>query len=155
MIRLEIIKCAEPQKAQLDMLKQYASVPDSSRDALLKLLLMRAMKTVQDSAGKSLLPCTLLLTVSEREREAGNIVKLYHTPDTIVSVKSGKDDDIAFERRGNLLLLDDFADTVIVNYTTRPDPAQADSLFAVVLQYATALYDGASSDELAQILSQC
>lgn len=155
MIRLDIIKCAEPQKAQLDMLKQYASVPDSSRDALLKMLLTRAMKTVQDTAGKSLLPCTLQLTVSERERTDGNVVKLYHTPDNVISVKSGEGDDVGFRRRANLLLLDSYTDTVIVTYTTRPDPAQADSLFAVVLQYATALYDGASSDELAQILSQC
>lgn len=153
MIRLDIIECAEPQKSQLDMLKQYASVPDSSRDALLKLLLTRAMKTVQDAAGKSLLPCTLKLTVSEREFD--DAVKLYHTPDRIESVKDGEGNDITFERSGDILLLGSFAETVIVNYTTRPDPTQADSLFAVVLQYATALYDGASSEELAQILSQC
>jgi hypothetical protein len=155
MIRLDIIECAEPQKAQLDMLKQYASVPDNSRDALLKLLLTRAMKTVQDTAGKSLLPCTLKLTVSERAREDGNIVKLYHTPEDIVSVHNGEDDDIGFTRDGNLLLLSAYAETVIVTYKTRPDPAQADSLFAVVLQYATALYDGADTEQLAQILSQC
>lgn len=155
MIRLDIIECAEPQKAQLDMLKQYASVPDNSRDALLKLLLTRAMKTVQDTAGKSLLPCTLKLTVSERAREDGNVIKLYHTPDEIISVNSGEDDDIGFTRDGNLLLLSAYAETVIVTYKTRPDPAQADSLFAVVLQYATALYDGADTAQLAQILSQC
>ena len=155
MIRLDIIECAEPMKAQLDMLKQYASVPDNSRDALLKLLLTRAMKTVQDTAGKSLLPCTLKLTVSERTRDDGNIVKLYHTPEHIISVHNGDDDDISFERDGNLLLLNTFADTVVVMYKTKPDPAQADSLFAVVLQYATALYDGADTAQLAQILSQC
>ena len=155
MIRLDIIECAEPQKAQLDMLKQYASVPDNSRDALLKLPLTRAMKTVQDTAGKSLLPCKLKLTVSERAREDGNVIKLYHTPDEIISVNSGEDDDIGFTRDGNLLLLSAYAETVIVTYKTRPDPAQADSLFAVVLQYATALYDGADTEQLAQILSQC
>ena len=154
MIRLDIIKCAEPMKAQLDMLKQYASVPDSSRDALLKMLLTRAMKTVQDTAGKSLLPCTLKLTVTERENDSV-VVKLYHTPDEIVSVVNGNGDNIGFERRGNILTLDALAEEVAVTYTTRPDPAQADSLFAVVLQYATALYDGADTDTLAQILSQC
>ena len=154
MIRLDIIKCAEPMKAQLDMLKQYASVPDSSRDALLKMLLTRAMKTVQDTAGKSLLPCTLKLTVTERENDSV-VVKLYHTPDEIVSVVNGNGDNIGFERRGNILTLDALAEEVTVIYTTRPDPAQADSLFAVVLQYATALYDGADTATLAQILSQC
>ncbi len=155
MIRLDIIECAEPQKAQLDMLKQYASVPDNSRDALLKLLLTRAMKTVQDAAGKTMLPCTLKLTVSERERVDGNVVKLYHTPEEIISCVSGEDDEIGFERSGNVLQLFAFAETVVVTYKTRPDPTQADSLFAVVLQYATALYDGADSSTLAQILSQC
>lgn len=155
MIRLDIIECAEPQKPQLDMLKQYASVPDSSRDALLKLLLKRAMKTVQDTAGKSLLPCKLKLTVSERTIDDGVAVRLYHTPDRIVSVTDGYGNDIAFTRDNDVLLLSAHVETAVVTYTTRPDPAQADSLFAVVLQYATALYDGADTATLAQILSQC
>ena len=153
MIRLTIDKCAEPQVSQLAMLKQYASVPDSSRDALLKLLLTRAMKTVQEAADKSLLPSSLTLTVTEREENVA--VKLYQTPDTIESVEDGKGNALKHTVSGNVLILDDYTETVVVKYTTRPDPAQADSLFAVVLQYATALYDGASSDELAQILSQC
>jgi len=153
MIRLTIDRCAEPQVSQLAMLKQYASVPDSSRDALLKLLLTRAMKTVQEAADKSLLPSTLTLTVTEREDNAA--IRLYQTPDTIESVKDGKGEAIDYVRKGNSLLPRSFTETVVVTYTTRPDPAQADSLFAVVLQYATALYDGASSEELAQILSQC
>ncbi len=155
MIRLNIDQCAEPQKSQLEMLKQYASVPDSSRDALLKMLLVRAMKTVQDAAGKSLLPCTLTLTVSERETTDDNVIKLYHTPDTIESVTDGDGNAIEYTKNASALFLQSFAETVIVKYTTRPDPAQADSLFAVVLQYATALYDGEDTITLAKILSQC
>lgn len=153
MIRLNTIETAEPKREHLSMFKQYASVPDNSRDALLTVLLRSAMKAVQEAADKSLLPCTLELVVSEREDN--DFVKLYQTPDEILSVTDGAGNALDFKRDSNFIRCFMFTPTVIVRYKTQPVLRDAEALLSVVFQYATALYDGESTDTLNKILAQC
>ena len=152
MIRLNTIEAEEPKREHLSMFKQYASVPDNSRDALLTVLLRSAMKAVQEAADKSLLPCTLELVVSEREDN--DFVKLYQTPDEILSVTDGAGKAIDYKRDSNFIRCFMFTPTVIVRYKTKP-MRDAEALLPVVFQYATALYDGESTDTLNKILAQC
>lgn len=155
MITLKTLEIAEPKREHLSMLKQYASVPDDSRDALLKTLLNRAMRIVQEAANKTLLPSTLELTVSDRHQMYEDTVHLYQDPDEIISVTDGEGVAIDYVRSGRFLCHLPYVDTIIVDYTTKPALPEADALLAVVLQYATALYDGADSATLNQILAQC
>ncbi len=155
MITLKTLEIAEPKREHLTMLKQYASVPDDSRDALLKSLLNRAMRIVQEAADKTLLPATVELTVSDRHQVYEDAVHLYQDADEIISVTDGEGVAIDYVRSGRFLRHLPWVDTVIVRYTTKPVLPEADALLAVVFQYATALYDGADSATLNQILAQC
>lgn len=155
MITLKTLEIAEPKREHLTMLKQYASVPDDSRDALLKSLLNRAMRIVQEAANKTLLPATVELTVSDRHQVYEDAVHLYQDADEIISVTDGEGVAIDYVRSGRFLRHLPYVDTVIVRYTTKPVLPEADALLAVVFQYATALYDGADSATLNQILAQC
>ncbi len=155
MITLKTLEIAEPKREHLTMLKQYASVPDDSRDALLKSLLNRAMRIVQEAANKTLLPATVELTVSDRHQVYEDAVHLYQDADEIISVTDGEGIAVDYVRSGRFLRHLPWVDTVIVRYTTKPVLPEADALLAVVFQYATALYDGADSATLNQILAQC
>lgn len=155
MITLKTLEIAEPKREHLTMLKQYASVPDDSRDALLKSLLNRAMRIVQEAVDKTLLPATVELTVSDRHQVYEDAIHLYQDANEIISVTDGEGVAIDYVRSGRFLRHLPWVDTVIVRYTTKPVLPEADALLAVVFQYATALYDGADSATLNQILAQC
>ena len=153
MIQLKTIECAEINREQLVAFKQYASVPDDTRDALLKILLHTAMKQVQKSADKSLLPGTFEVTCSERD--TNDAVRMYQTVSEVLSVTDGNGAALDYTRNGAYVQPNKFTDTVIIRYRTAPVLPDADALLPVVLQYATALYDGESTDTLSSILAQC
>lgn len=155
MISLKTLKMAPPTREHLSMLKQYASVPDDSRDALLKTLLVQAFKMVQEASDKTLLPSTLELTVSERHQTYDDMVRLYQCPDEILSVVDGDGVALDYSRSGQMLHCLPWVDTVVVTYTTKPTLTEADTLLVSALQYATALYDGADAATLNSILAQC
>ena len=155
MITLKTLGIAQPTREHLSMLKQYASVSDNSRDALLKTLLVQAFKIVQETSDKTLLPSKLELTVSERHQAYDDMVRLYQCPDEIISVTDGDGVALDYSRSGRILHCLPWTDTVVVTYTTKPSLAEADTLLVVVLQYATALYDGADTATLNSILAQC
>lgn len=151
MITAKTIKSGEPTREQLTMLKQYAAVPDDSRDALLFGLLKRAIKVVQETADKSILPCTMEVTYTDVE--PGDIVRLYQTPGKILSVTDANGSPVSYELQGKRITA--LASSFVVRYETAPDCVEAAELLAVVLQYATALYDGAETATLSNILAQC
>lgn len=150
MTHLSIIDKTRPNRQWLDALRSYASVSDNSADALLESLLLRACLRVQEMADRSLLDCTVRL--SEDGLEYG-VVRLYGTVAEIVSVTDASGNPVAWTRSGHMLYVD--ASDVVVTYKTTADPGDFDELLPVVLQYATALYDGQDARTLASILSQC
>lgn len=149
MIELSLIESDTPCMAWLDSLKTYASVADDSQDTLLLSLLLRACLRVQDMADKSILAGRFRLI----EDEAEGSVRLYQTVSEVVDVKDGEGNGVAWVRKGRRIIVD--SETVEVEYTTKPNPMDAEALMPVVFQYATALYDGEDSVTLANILKQC
>lgn len=153
MIRNTLISSAEPTREHLAMFKQYASVPDSSRDALLNAMLKRAFLVIQEVTDKSLLSSEFELTVDERER-GDEFVRLYGTPVEVLSVKNGAGHDVAYHWAYNVISLEEFAAEVRIRYKTAPVMADAVRLLPKVYAYATALYDG-DTEEQNKILASC
>lgn len=152
MASLRIISSPAPSPDMLEALKQYASVPDSGRDALLTGLLTTAYLRVQEYADRALMPC-----VCEQTSAIGDdrIVRLYLGGGTVQSVKTPAGADIAFEPYGRAKLqLYTGVSEVVVTFSTIPDMADVNRCQATVLRYATALYDGAPTEELNTILNE-
>jgi hypothetical protein len=149
MMNLEIIERAEIPAEWLDTFKQYASVADNGRDALLMSMLTLAVLRVQEMADRSLLACTIRLT----EDEAYYGVTLYQSVAEVISVKDAKGGEPVWDKQGRMIYTK--ADEIEVVYKTEPLAADLDTLLPVVYQYATALYDGEDSRTLANILRQC
>lgn len=149
MVNLEIIDRAEIPAEWLQTFKQYASVADNGRDALLSSMLTLAVLRVQEVADRSLLACTIRLT----DDEAYYGVRLYQSATEIVSVKDAKGGEPIWSQEGRDIYTK--ADAVEVVYKTAPLASSIDSLLPIVYQYATALYDGEDTRTLANILKQC
>lgn len=151
MITVKTITSGEPSAQMLDMLKQYASVPDDSRDVLLAGLLRRAVDQVQQAADRTIVPSILEVTRTEWD---GEPVRLYQDPDDIISAEvDGREVDYTLD--GRMLTPHMVGKGITVRYQTKADEATASQLTAVVLQYATALYDGQDTATLTSILNQC
>lgn len=150
MVSLSIIERCDPAPSWLDHLMRYASVSDESHVSLLNALLVKACLRVQEMANKSILACTIELREDEVE---DNTVKLYQTVSEVISVNAPAGHRMYWEHRGNGLRV--YEDSVVVLYRTEPRPGDVDVLLPIVLQYATALYDGEDANTLANILKQC
>lgn len=152
MIRIEVIQSAEPTRDQLEQFKQYASVPDNSRDALLEGCLKRAMMEVQSYADVALLPCVFKMTVTGIRK--GESVKLYRGGAVVESVKDGNGEDVSYTQSGSRLVFDRAQEDIVVNYRNAVSHSEFDRLQPVVWQYAVGLYDGEDPRTLANILKQ-
>lgn len=149
MIEVSIIERGEPEAGWMTLFREYASIPDGSPERVLNALLVRAVLRVQEYADRSLLPCTMRV----HDSEAAGGVRLYQSVDEVVSVTDnyGNAVDYTLEGRGVTVS----AEAVTVTYRTEPVQGDIDQLLPVVLQYATALYDGAATGTLTSILKQC
>ena len=154
MPRLELISVEEGFcRGMLEDLKQYASIPDGSRDAMLDRILRNATLRVQEYADRALLETTLRVTLPIPE--ASGIVRLYMGGGDIISVVDGNGNDIPFDTLpdGRLQLFRRGGRATVL-YTTRPTHGDREALRHTVLRYATADYDGATTKELNEILTE-
>lgn len=151
MIELDIIERSELPAQWLTGFKSFASVADSTQDALLESLLLRAVLRVQEMADRTILSCRFRL--QEDEVQDG-IVRLYQTIKTIDKVMDAQGNEVRWTR-ANKTLSCGMVDNVVVEYTTEATEGNVCNLMPVVYQYATALYDGQDSRTLAAILMQC
>lgn len=151
MIELDIIERSELPAQWLTGFKSFASVADSTQDALLESLLLRAVLRVQEMADRTILSCRFRL--QEDEVQDG-IVRLYQTIKTIDKVMDAQGNEVRWTR-ANKALSCGMVDNVVVEYTTEATEGNVFNLMPVVYQYATALYDGQDSRTLAAILMQC
>ena len=152
MIRLDTISTSEPTADQLAALKAYASVVDSSQDALLTSLLKGAMLKVQRMVDCSLLVCTFELVVTEKEDNGP--VNLYQTIDLITSVTDASGNNLQYTRVGNQIFFDKQTDTCIIRYSTKVYASDFSQYIPQVWQTAAAMYDGESAQIIHQYLSQ-
>ena len=154
MARLEVIHVEDGFcRGMLEDLKQYASIPDDSRDAMLARILRNAALRVQEYADRPFLETQLRVTAEVPE--GTGIVRLY---------MGGGDIDGCTDAAGEFVRFDPLPDGrlqlyrrgihVTVTYTTRPTEGDREALYHTVLRYATADYDGAETQELNRILSE-
>ena len=140
-------------RSMLEQFKQYASVPDNSRDALLQQLLQSAVLRVQEFADRPIVRTKVQQTVTVPN--GSGIVRLYMGGGDIESVTSEDGTELAFDPLpGGRLQLFRRSGTVTITYTTTPSEGELERLLPTVFRYATALYDGEDSEVLNKILME-
>lgn len=155
MRRLEIIsKDDKLANAWLEPFKQYASVSDNSRDALLHKLLTTAILRVQEYGDRALIECHCRQTCTA-DSETGQI-RLYLGGGDILSVSYdyGGEEAPYVQKTADLLTVSARRSPVTVDFTTKPSAPWRDEAQATVFRYATALYDGEPVEVLNSILNE-
>lgn len=147
---IRITNCGEPLADHLEQFKQYASIPDDSRDGILLKILKRAMLAVQEYSDIALLPTTIEMTIARVRK--GDVVRLYQGGTTVSSVVDEDGEDVDYDKLGNVLRINASCKALVVTYTCVPVVAQAEVLQPAVWQLATAIYDGEDAKVQAAIL---
>ena len=153
MPRLELISFDDGFcRSHLEQFKQYASVPDDSRDALLNSLLKSAVLKVQEFANTALVACTCRVTAAV---PASGVVRLYMGGGDIVGLEDENGEQVRFDPLpGGLVQTFIRKGTVKVTYETVPNEGDRERLLPTVFRYGTALYDGEDPDVLKRILME-
>ena len=155
MIQVRILECKDPLADHLEQFKQYASVPDDSRDGILQKMLKRAMLAVQESSNVAMLPCKIEVMLAPVW--PGDTIRLYQGGKTIISVKDSQGEDLAYAREGDVIkILETHKawSTAVVVYQNEVIVPEAEKLQPVVWQLATAIYDGEDASVQNAILRQ-
>lgn len=135
----------------LEELKQYASVPDSSRDALLSTLLKSATLQVQEMADMTVLDCRVKCTYSDVRK--GEPLRLYLNVGQILGCVDASGDSVNYRLDGRELTVDKDTDLLSVEYESHPT-GDVSTLKMIIYRYATALYDGEDTSVLQSILKE-
>lgn len=150
MIQLRIIESGEPQTDHLEQFKQYASVPDDSRDGVLQKTLKRAMLAVQEHSDTALLPCKFELTITDVK--PGEPVRLYQGGKTVIRAEDKNGETVEYTQVGNSIRVSRRCATLVVVYQNEVNIPEAEKLQPVIWQLATAIYDGEDPKVQASIL---
>ncbi len=155
MAKLEIIDIV-PDYAEnfMEEFRQYASVPDHSRDALLRSLVAGAVLKVQEFADRALVECTVRQTA--RVPENGRF-ELYLGGGEVISVDVPSSAWTASYTAlpGGILRISPTGLDAEVVFKASPKEVDLARLKPVLFRYATALYDGEDTDVLNRILLEC
>lgn len=152
MINVQVIQSTDPHADQLEKLRQYASVPNDQRDALLMSCLKKALLTIQAHTDTALLHCTIRMMVPDVKN--GESFRLYQGGRRVVSVKDQDGNEPRFSQDEDRITIKQACQRIIVEYQNEVLPAEALKLEPTAWQYATALYDGEDAATLADILKQ-
>lgn len=150
MIKVEVLAHAEPTPAQLEKLRQYASVPNDQRDALLMSCLRRAMLDIQEASGVAMLGSELRMTVTGAK--AGEAFTLYQGGRDVVSVKDEFGAPVPYLPEGGRVRVQRACRHLEITYRNEVLPSELSRLELAAYQYATALYDGEEASVLDDIL---
>lgn len=137
----------------LEEFKQYASIPDGSRDSMLMTLLKKAILRVQEYSDRALIPCTVTQTCKVPQT---GVVRLYLGGGEVLSIVDTRSAEfVRFNPLpGGKLQVFSRGNEIQVTYRIAPCEADAINARPVVLRYATALYDGDEAETLNKILSE-
>ena len=148
--QVRVLRSGEPLTDHLEQFKQYASVPDDGRDAILLKMLKRAMLSVQAFSDRAMLPC--LLELKTTDVEPGETIRLYQGGKEVTAVTDSDGNDVAFIREGDAIRVPYGAKALTVTYENEVIPADADALLPVCWELATAIYDGEDTKVQGEIL---
>lgn len=139
--------------AMLSGFKAYASISDDNLDAMLTDLLTQAVLKVQEFADTAIVATQLKLTATPGAR-SGRVL-LYQGGGTVASV-TAEDGTTSVDYTAIAANVLEVAvrTPVVVSYTTVPLAGEVARLAPTVYRYASALYDGAATDELNRILNE-
>jgi hypothetical protein len=153
MPRLELISFDDGFcRSFLEQFKQYASVPDDNRDALLASLLKTAVLKVQEFADTAIAACTYRVTAAV---PASGIVRLFMGGGDIVELEDGNGEPVRYDPLpGGRVQTFVRTGAVKVTYQTVPNEGDRKRLLSTVFRYGTALYDGEDPDVLKRILME-
>ena len=148
MVKLRVIEQGAPTDGALMMLMKYAAVFDEGQKEILSSCLVRAMDLIQRYADVALLPGRWRVTASEH---SGDIALYMGGKVEYVSGRRGE--RLQYHQYGDRVFVPgDYAEVV---FATEVNPAEYERLFPVVMEYATALYDGEEGAVLNAILKEC
>lgn len=155
MAKLTIVKVNQALPLSLlEEFKQYAAVPDGSRDAMLTVLLTTALLRVQEYCDRALVVCTAkqVCTVPE---DSG-VIRLYLGGGDVESLTTTNDgNSVPYDPlTGGKVQTFKRGCEVEVVFTTKPEPGVLERVKATVLRYATGLYDGEDTGTLNSILNE-
>lgn len=153
-MNIRVIQCDGPQPDHLEQFKQYASVPDDSRDGVLMKTLKRAMLSVQEFSDTAMLPCRIEMDLADVR--PGDYVKLYQGGRTVVSVIDAKDAtrEVEYEEVLTGILFHTGHRAVRVVYENQVNIPEAEKLQPVCWELATAIYDGEDAKVQGSILKK-
>lgn len=149
---IRIIECGEPRADHLEQFKQYASVPDSSRDGVLHKMLKRAMLAVQAFSDVAMLPCTIEMTVTDVRK--GETVRLYQGGKEVLSAIDQDGKSVEFIQEGNRLRIQSSCTAMVLVYRNEVNVPHAELLQPVCWELATAIYDGEDTKVQGAILKK-
>ena len=150
MIQVRITESGEPQADHLEQFKQYASVPDDSRDGVLQKMLKRAMLAVQEHSDTAILPCKFELAITDVK--PGDSIRLYQGGKTVIRAEDENGYVVDFVQEGSRIRVRERCATLVVIYTNEVNIPEAEKLQPVIWQLATAIYDGEDPKVQASIL---
>ena len=137
----------------LTELKQYASVPDGTRDAMLSSLLRTAVLRVQEYADRALVKTRLRLTTVIPDNSGR--VRLYEGGGQIESITAEDGTELRYDPLpGCWIQLYSRGGIARITYVTSPLEGDVTRNKVVALRYATALYDGEELSVLNSILAE-
>ena len=155
MAKLSIVKIDQAiPLSLLEEFKQYAAVPDGSRDAVLTGLLTTALLRVQEYSDRALVACVAKQVCMVPE-DSG-VIRLYLGGGDVVSLRTTNGgNNVAYDPiAGGKLNVFVRGCEVEVVFKTKPEVGELERAKATVLRYATALYDGENTIVLNSILSE-
>ena len=145
-------ECAEPLADHLEQYKQYASVPDDSRDGILQKLLKTAMLAVQEFSDTAMLPCTLELTANDVKK--GEAIRLFQGGTEVLSVVDEDGNPVEYQREAGRIRTLKGCRALVVTYKNTVNPPQAEKLLPISWELATAIYDGEDTKVQGAILKK-
>ena len=151
-LQVKIIRSGNPLPEHLEQYKQYASVPDDSRDIILVKMLKSAMLLVQAYSDRAMLPCMIELRATDVE--SGECLKLYQGGAKVISGPDLDGHDLDYEQNGGSICLPRRAAAVVVVYKNDIITSESDVLMPVCWELATALYDGEDAKVQGEILKK-
>lgn len=149
---VRVIESKDPAMDLLEQYKQYASVPDNSRDGILLKMLKSAMLSVQAFSDRAMLPCTLELKATDVL--PGETIRLYQGGKKVLSVTDREGKDLEYAQDGGSIRVPYVRGSVTVVYENDVVLPEAEALLPVCWELATAIYDGEDTKAQGDILKK-